>query len=493
MTSPQAGLARRTHAADRPARGAHFHRRRTGAACVLAMMYVVLLAALSLGFFASTTMSAQISANEDRVFTARLAAESGMEWVRYQLASTTIPAETHPTLVFDELYNQLKARLGATPNLGTYVVGFSSGRISMPDGDGNYVRLEASGPEFRADIYHVSQNRVRVKVTGRARSGAPRFSTQMEFLTASKSTKVFEYGLATRGLVTLQDTARFYGPTNTALANVMITNTNSGDLLTLDHASAVSGGVALTNPNGAVKVRGSSTLAGSNDPAVWGQYVKKGEPAPDFPQVFTSVFQHYAGNTAYGGTTVTASSQVYDTTNLRNVLIKANTNPTFGGNISVEGVIYVETPNVVKFDSNVTVRGVIAVQDNPTGGTTSNYIKFYSNAKLEGVDKLPETADFPAELRAMTGSLILAPKFHLYFNSSFGAPSGSIIGSDMYFDTSAVGTIKGSLINLESTTVRFVGNAAIGIEGRAQALPAAGMYFKQRFLPIGETYQEVAP
>jgi hypothetical protein len=315
----------------------------------------------------------------------------------------------------------------------------------------------------------------------------------MDFEGVSKPTKVFDYGLATRGPVTLQDSSRFYGVGNGALANVMNTNTNSADLLTLDHSSAVSGAVALTHPSGIVRVRGSSTLVGSNDPAVWGQYVKKNEPAPDFPQVFTSVFQHYAGNPTYGGTTITVANQTYNAFNMRNVLIKANTNPTFAGGINVEGVIYVETPNVVRFEGNVVVRGVIAVQDNPTGTSATNFLRFYNNARLEGVDKLPATADFPAELRAMTGSLILAPKFHLYVNGNFGAATGSIIAGDMYFDTGAAGTIKGSLINLENTTVRFYGNAAIGIEGRSQPMPAAGMYFKQRFLPVGETYQEVAP
>src|SRR5688500_7342568 len=59
--------------------------RRRGTACVLAMTFLVLLSALSLGFYASTTMSSQIASNEDRLLTARLSAESGMEFMRYQL------------------------------------------------------------------------------------------------------------------------------------------------------------------------------------------------------------------------------------------------------------------------------------------------------------------------------------------------------------------------------------------------------------------------
>ena len=511
MSPPEAGPARHTPAAASQAHAARrrasrvrasttrastaraSRARRSGAACVIAMMYVVLLSALSLGFFASTTISAQVSGNEDRVFTARLAAESGLEFMRYQLAWTTIPAETPPTLLFDDLYDELKARLGGTPNLGTYSLGLTPGRISVPEGDTNYLRLHADGPEFRADITDLGQKRIRVTVTGRARNGAPRFATQMDFAAAWKPTKVFDYGLATRGPVTLANSARFYGTTNTSFGNMMLAHPTTAYPLTLDDSSAVSGAVAVTNPSGVVRVRGSSTVVGSNDPGVWAQYVKKPEPAPDFPQVFASVFQQYAGNPAYGGMTVSAQNQTYNAFNVRNVLIKANTNPTFSGGINVEGVVYIETPNVVKFEGGVTVRGVIAVQDNPGGSTLSNHIKFAGTAKLEGVDKLPATSDFPAALRAMTGSLILAPKFHLFFDSNFGSATGSIIGGDMYFDDDAVGTIKGSLINLEATTVRFYGNAAVGIEARSQPVPAAGMYFKQRFLPAGETYQEVAP
>jgi hypothetical protein len=496
MSPPEAGSARHTRVAARHAQIASPRAstaRRSGAACVIAMMYVVLLSALSLGFFAATTMSAQVSGNEDRVFTARLAAESGMEFMRYQLAWSVIPAETHPTLLFEELYNQLKARLGATPNLGPNVVGLASGRISVPQGDENFIKLRADGPEFRADITDLGQRRVRVKVIGRARNGAPGFATQMDFATAWKPTKVFDYGLASRGPVTLANSARFYGTTNTSFGNMMLAHPTAGFPLTLDDFSAVSGAVAVTNASGTVRVRGSSTLVGSNDPGVWAQYVKKPEPAPDFPQPFTSDFQSYAGNPAYNGTVITVPNQTYSSFDLRNVLIKANTNPIFSGNIKVEGVIYVEAPNVVRFDSNVVVRGVIAVQDNPTGTPATNEIRFDGNAKLEGVEALPATADFPAELRSMTGSQILAPKFQVHFNGDFGTAAGSVIAGQLFFDTGAVGTVKGSLVSLENGTVRFLGSAAIGIESRPQSFPAAGMYFKQRFLPVADTYQEVAP
>jgi hypothetical protein len=465
---------------------------RRGAACVLAMTFLVLLSTLSLGFYASTTMSSQIASNEDRLFTARLSAESGMEFMRYQLGSITLPAATPPSAAFDELYSQLKDRLGGTMNMGSQTVGLAPGKISVPDGDANYIQVHSDGREFRADITSLGDNRVRMKVTGRARAGTLRWANQMDYQIGYKPSKVFDYGLASRGAVTMDSNARLYGTGDSSLGNVLISNTSIDNLLTLNSNSSISGGVAFTNPDATLQVLGTSTIAGSNDPAVYGPYVTKGEPPQDFPEVITAAFKPYAGNALYGGTTITVPGQTYDTFDMRNVLVKANTNPTFTGGIKVEGVIYIETPNNVRFDSNVIVRGVIAVQDNPTGSTSSNSIRFDSSVKLEGLDKLPASAYFPPELRAMNGSLILAPKFNVHFNSNFGAAGGSIVAGKMYFDSNAVGTLKGALISLEDAPIVFNGNAAIGIESRA-ALPAAGLSFKQRFLPQSETYREVVP
>jgi len=47
---------------------------------------------------------------------------------------------------------------------------------------------------------------------------------------------------------------------------------------------------------------------------------------------------------------------------LQNIRIKAGTNPTFN-DVLIEGVVFVETPNNVKFTGNATLQGVIVTQD----------------------------------------------------------------------------------------------------------------------------------
>ena len=112
------------HACQAASRRAPARRPRRGVACVLAMLFLVLMATMALGFYAIATMAPQVAANEDRVFTSRLAAESGMEFVRFQLASIELPPTTPPDKVYDEVYNQLSDRLDGTLNMGGGVVGY---------------------------------------------------------------------------------------------------------------------------------------------------------------------------------------------------------------------------------------------------------------------------------------------------------------------------------------------------------------------------------
>ena len=53
--------------------------RRRGMTSLLAMLYLILISALALGFYASTTVSSQLSNNDERVARAALASESGSQ------------------------------------------------------------------------------------------------------------------------------------------------------------------------------------------------------------------------------------------------------------------------------------------------------------------------------------------------------------------------------------------------------------------------------
>jgi len=59
---------------------------RRGVTALLAMIFLVLFATLAVGFYASTNQTAVISTNEKNGTISLTAAESGMDFIRYQLA-----------------------------------------------------------------------------------------------------------------------------------------------------------------------------------------------------------------------------------------------------------------------------------------------------------------------------------------------------------------------------------------------------------------------
>src|SRR3954469_8466988 len=89
-------------------------RPRRGITSMLAMLYLVLFATLAVGFYASTGTSAQVSTNEQRRYRALGAAESGMDFIRYQLYQTSVLPATPNDQVLNEIYKDLAAQLNGT-------------------------------------------------------------------------------------------------------------------------------------------------------------------------------------------------------------------------------------------------------------------------------------------------------------------------------------------------------------------------------------------
>src|SRR5205807_2207978 len=109
-----------------------------------------------------------------------------------------------------------------------------------------------------------------------------------------------------------------------------------------------------------------------------------GVPAPDFPTVDVAAFTPYPTNAYVPGSR-----------NLVNVHIPANTNPTFNANTTIQGVLLIDTPNVVTFNGNLTIQGAIVTQNNPTGTTATNVLNFSGNVSATSIGTLPSGSTFP--------------------------------------------------------------------------------------------------
>lgn len=137
------------------------------------MLYLVIFAALALGFVSSVQMASQISGNERRAAEAQVAAESGARFLQYHLNAVNIPGGLTNDQAFAQLHSQLKSRLEGTGNLGGKTIGFTPaaggvpGQIRIPNLATDSISLASGGPAFRAVITDANP-RLKVKFVGKS-------------------------------------------------------------------------------------------------------------------------------------------------------------------------------------------------------------------------------------------------------------------------------------------------------------------------------------
>jgi hypothetical protein len=127
-------------------------RRRRGVAAVIAMMYLIIFATLAVGFYATTNNQTIIGHNENSSAVALNAAESGADFMRYQLAYMNLPYGTTTINLMPNTSKVLGDALNGTPNMAGSTVTVSGGAINIPSATG-WIKLDStSGARFRATI-----------------------------------------------------------------------------------------------------------------------------------------------------------------------------------------------------------------------------------------------------------------------------------------------------------------------------------------------------
>lgn len=481
------------------------YQRRRGVTAMLAMLYLVLFSTLALGFYATTTTAVQVSNNDVKITRALTAAESGIEFMNYHMDRLDIDHDTAPSALFETVYQKLKLRLEHTSNMpstakdrsiekisGTGPSGQPVETIYIPardiNNDSTFIAL-SDGGEFRVEVKTIegatTAEQVEVLVFGKYGGTNASRCVKINYANMPNPTKIFNYGVASKSGIVLDSNARIIGAASAGHGSILSTS-SSLPAIELRSNAQVSGDLAVSSAS-------SSAISMNSNASVGGE-VRYGEEPPEFPTVDTSAFKQFAGNPVYGGTTVLVPGTEYNSATLYNVYIKAGTNPTFK-DCTVQGVIYVEAPNHVTFDTQSSVTGAIVV-DNDTasaGSPPTNKIEFKSNTALGGMDELPEAdfSHFPAAMRSLTGSMILAPNFFVHFNSNFDSFGGSVVASQVEFDSNAIGTVKGTIINLDDSSVLFDSNSQITVESQGTAHYPAGVKFGSRYSPLPGTYEEI--
>jgi hypothetical protein len=133
-------------------RGYNSPRRRRGVVALLAMLFLVLIATLAVGLVDTTQTQTQVSNTGVRVAEAYAAAESGSEFMRYQLASMNLAFGTDASNLLNNTATALGQILNGTPNMGGKTVQVTAGAIYIPS-QTTWMKLDPAGQsQFRATI-----------------------------------------------------------------------------------------------------------------------------------------------------------------------------------------------------------------------------------------------------------------------------------------------------------------------------------------------------
>ena len=459
------------------------HTPRRGVTAVLAMVYLLLFSTLAIGFYAATSTSVQIVHNEQHTVQALLAAESGLEFLGYQIGQIVVPPTTTPSQLFGFVASKLRSQLENTGNVSKIKI--NADTIDVPE-PGRWVQLPNGKGEFRAVVFHAGE-KLRVRVYGRYNSAQSQRAVQMSFGLAERASDIFNFGVASKGAITTGGSSRIRGATDPAKGSVLSTSMSAATPVSIG-GQEISGDISIANPTGTVYVAPGTSVGGTTDPAlIASDHIHVGVAAPEFPYVDTNVFLPFVKNTYSGGNY------------LENVRIPANTNPTFSG-ATINGIVYIEQPNVVSFKGNTTINGIVVVDSTVRAGTpSSNLLDFGGNITANSVATLTASqvpslnATELTEIQKLTGAFVLAPNFTTTFTGSFGMVSGSIIGDRISMTGNAGGTVMGSVIATTGGSLTLNGNSEIIIASTGTTDYPPGVRFSEEYHPLGDTYEEVKP
>ncbi len=434
---------------------------RRGGVFIVAILFIAIFSAVGVAVAAFSGIHVRLGDNLRKAGSTRSCAESGLEVTRYWLKKVAFSGITDPgdrlAVTATKLQYQLNVA-GITNVVPTY----GSSTITISD-----VPLDSGRQQsFSAVLRQTDADTMRAEITGH--SGGISRIVVSNFIFDHRANSVFDHALATKGRLELSGSVDLVG--NVDVNSYAYIDTNDAESLSLKGTAHISGDVKLTASYAATSVHIEGTKCGIG--SAYGQdaaqppFTQYGQPKLEFPEMDPSPFKKYAKNP------LPLNMDTSGTLVLENVLIPANMNPSFTGQVTLRGVIYIEAPNVVTFAGSTTVCGIIVGNGDPADNSGTNSITF--TGSLESVpmslSSLPEP-QFDG-IRDETGTFIVAPGFKADFEGPFTTVSGAIGANGIKFGGNAGGTINGSLINYSSTPMQLGGKNNITFNCTPGQVPA---------------------
>lgn len=446
-----------------------------GIACILAIIVLACSVAVAAAYAAFANVNARTGKNMADIHSARLAAESGMAFAAQHVRAIALPYATNDDNVLAKVAAVLGERLDGTANLDGSTVSHSANFVGVP-------RIQTDDGAFEVYVVQRPDKSLALEVHGF--SGELRRAVAVDLaLREGHPNSAFNYGIASRGSIGIGGNAEVLGKNVMTEASVISTVDNAV-AVTVEGNAVLDGDISTAGDPTTVVISGSPTIAGSQDPAVIAEHVHFNVEPPAFPEVNTSIFKALAVNVIDKDTVINVPGQV-----LENVLIKAGTNPTFSKDVVLNGVVYVEAPNIVNFSAKVTLTGVVATDD-ASYPLEACKLSFEGQVEAFGVGELPDLPQFTA-VKELDGSFVVAPGFDVSFAGQFSTINGTIAADKLSFSGTAEGTVLGSVIGLANYPTTVYGTVDISFDRSGQDPGSAGLLPPKSLETVPRTYCEL--
>ncbi len=446
-----------------------------GSVLIVSMIVILICSALAVSILTISGNNVQLAYNQHKVGCALASAESGMEVQRFWLTPVTMPSSTAPSDYLDTIVSALQYDLDANS---------ISNIVLNNDGTINAVDLDSSSDQTFSGRIFIDPNELNIlKVRSTGGNGQISRTIQVKYNIEPYEYPIFNYGLATKGPLNFTGNPTVIGLNEAWEADLYVESFASLTSITVGGNSKFDGEIEIGNPAASVNFVGDVNIAGDHGQTAIDNHVHIGVDPVEFPIPDTDRFRPYAN-----GDLIDFSTDLSTHPNtLVNCKIAAGTNPSFPKSVTIQGVLFIESPNIVTFTQNVALQGII-VGDGDLNSPGTDRIDILGNFASS---PYPAGMEFDA-LRSEEGTSILAPGFGASFQGNFSTLEGVVALSGVTFSGNVNALIKGTIINYSDTPMIVEGNAVMCFDRIASTRIPAGFDTHRVLIYDPSSYSEAA-
>jgi hypothetical protein len=398
------------------------------------MIFIVIFSALAISMLTLSGTNAQLASNQHKVDYALASAGSGLEVQRYWLNRVMMPSTTPVASYLSTIVSLVKDDLTAE--------GITNITLSDSGSFAPVVLNSSNGQNFEGQLKFDVAYPTIMQVQASGGSAPVSRTIGVQFDIVYYEHPIFNYGMATKGPINYTGNPTTLVANDNWEADIYVESSSSLTAIDIEGNVNFDGDITIGNPAANVDFDGDVNIAGDNGETAIENHVSTAEESVDFPVPDTASFETYATGLVIDSST-DPNFFLQPGILLKNARIIAGTNPNFIGNVIIQGILFIESPNVVIFSGNVLLQGIIVGDGDLATDPVTDSIDFLGNFASESY---PAGAEFDA-IREEEGTSIMAPGFAASFQGNFSTVEGVVALSGMHFSGNVSALIKGTLIN----------------------------------------------